>query len=360
MPDSSAQTQQNPVESLPQDFVLYDSPRPRQNPNRSTSRTSQRRHSSYPNHQNLAHQPASLAFNPRVAQLLQANRQSSTSSVNANRITQFYVPSAPSSGATLNQQSCPVKVPVPFFHQDAGSVPPQSGTMMNAADVPLGDLPGFEMGSTTAFSSPVMASGFDFNSSTTSSTPNWGTISPRDLIIHDPLNSAPNSAALTSLTSPSTLDESPGFNDSFDVSPNFGNVDNDPEHWSSYPSLFPQESCAPETSVVDGSAIPKSPNSESPLLASSGGPLADNSPVSALARLSSSSSARKRSKPLSHITVDVDDPVAVKRARNTLAARKSRERKAQRLDELEAHIKQLEEERDYWKQRALAHSAESS
>jgi hypothetical protein len=44
----------------------------------------------------------------------------------------------------------------------------------------------------------------------------------------------------------------------------------------------------------------------------------------------------------------------MKRARNTLAARKSRERKAQRLDELEAQIAKLEQERDHWKNIALS------
>jgi len=44
----------------------------------------------------------------------------------------------------------------------------------------------------------------------------------------------------------------------------------------------------------------------------------------------------------------------MKRARNTLAARKSRERKALRLDELEVQIEKLTTERDYWKERALS------
>ena len=47
----------------------------------------------------------------------------------------------------------------------------------------------------------------------------------------------------------------------------------------------------------------------------------------------------------------------MKRARNTLAARKSRERKAQRLDDLEERIAELERERDYWKQLAQERGA---
>ena len=58
-------------------------------------------------------------------------------------------------------------------------------------------------------------------------------------------------------------------------------------------------------------------------------------------------------KPLPPIVVDdPNDVAAMKRARNTLAARKSRERKAQRLEELEERIAELEQERDHWRDRA--------
>jgi len=53
---------------------------------------------------------------------------------------------------------------------------------------------------------------------------------------------------------------------------------------------------------------------------------------------------------------DPSDTIAMKRARNTLAARKSRERKAIRFEELEERIAKLEAERDHWKEIALAHS----
>jgi hypothetical protein len=54
---------------------------------------------------------------------------------------------------------------------------------------------------------------------------------------------------------------------------------------------------------------------------------------------------------------DPSDTIAMKRARNTLAARKSRERKAARLDELEEKIAKLEAERDHWRNMALANGA---
>ncbi|KAI1752079.1 hypothetical protein F4782DRAFT_531019 [Xylaria castorea] len=58
----------------------------------------------------------------------------------------------------------------------------------------------------------------------------------------------------------------------------------------------------------------------------------------------------------------LDDPfgISIKRARNTLAARKSRERKAQRLEELEEKIAKLEQERDNWKNVAMKQGAKRS
>jgi hypothetical protein len=69
--------------------------------------------------------------------------------------------------------------------------------------------------------------------------------------------------------------------------------------------------------------------------------------------------SRRRDKPLPPIIVeDPHDVVAMKRARNTLAARKSRERKVQKFDELEEKIAKLEAERDHWKRIALGRGDE--
>ncbi|KAI4592499.1 hypothetical protein KJ359_011081 [Pestalotiopsis sp. 9143b] len=66
-------------------------------------------------------------------------------------------------------------------------------------------------------------------------------------------------------------------------------------------------------------------------------------------------SSRRGDKMLPPIIIDdPNDTTAMKRARNTLAARKSRERKAQRLDELEQKIAALEAERNHWKEAFLA------
>ena len=63
---------------------------------------------------------------------------------------------------------------------------------------------------------------------------------------------------------------------------------------------------------------------------------------------------KPRLKPLPPIIVeDLNDTVAMKRARNTLAARKSHQRKIQRFEELEDKIAKHEAERDHWKNIAL-------
>jgi hypothetical protein len=74
--------------------------------------------------------------------------------------------------------------------------------------------------------------------------------------------------------------------------------------------------------------------------------------------------SRKRDKPLPPIMVDQADPVALKRARNTAAARKSRAKKVEERDgfeeaiaALQARVAELEAERDQWKLQALAGSS---
>ncbi|KAI5289629.1 hypothetical protein KEM54_003543 [Ascosphaera aggregata] len=70
-------------------------------------------------------------------------------------------------------------------------------------------------------------------------------------------------------------------------------------------------------------------------------------------------SRRARKEPLPEIQFDPDDPVAAKRARNTLAARKSRARRqkqeewsTKRIRELEETVKELQEQAAYWKSKA--------
>lgn len=229
--------------------------------------------------------------------------------------------------------------------------------MMNAADVELEEFTAFEGGANTAFSSPAIPSVFDFSGSASSSTTNLATISPQDLLVSD-FMSAPNSAALTHLTSPSMYGESPDFADAYDVSPNFGSTDFDGSAEPWFP-LFPQDtSSIPnllEKSSAENSPAQKSDDSDLGSRPPSSRRKSGGSPPSTRHSSVSGVAARKRDKPLPPIIVeDPSDTVAMKRARNTLAARKSRERKAQRFEDLEERIAKLEAERDHWKRIALA------
>lgn len=217
------------------------------------------------------------------------------------------------------------------------------------------DFTAFEGGAATqnsfssAYSSPAVPTIYDphMNLSSSSST-NMGTVSPQDLL-RDPFASAPNSTAFTNLTSPdSQYNQSPEFAD-YDVSPFVGdNQDLDQalagDPW--YP-LFPQD---------DQSEQPQAPVNQSPLQPQEELEVSEHlrRRRSGTASSPTSGGVRKRDKPLPPIVVeDPNDTVAMKRARNTLAARKSRQRKMQRFEELEDEIAKLKAERDHWKSLAL-------
>jgi len=222
----------------------------------------------------------------------------------------------------------------------------------------------FEGGASThnsfqsAYSSPVVPNIYDSNMNlSSSSSTNMGTVSPQDLL-RDPFASAPNSTAFTNLTSPSTYNESPEYNDNFDVSPFVGNngdldqaLSGDP--W--YP-LFPQDDQVEQSQpVAESPLLPEEELEVSEHLRSarrrSG---TASSPPSGNHASTSGVNSRKRDKPLPPIIVeDPNDTVAMKRARNTLAARKSRQRKMQKFEELEDEIAKLKAERDHWKAIAL-------
>lgn len=183
-----------------------------------------------------------------------------------------------------------------------------------------------------------------------------GTVSPQDLLVRDPFASAPNSTAFTNLTSPSTYNESPEYTDNFDVSPFVGNnqdldqtIAGDP--W--YP-LFPQDDKADSQSVDQSPLLPEEELEVAESFRSTSMSRKRSGSGTSPTTHSSVSGVRKRDKPLPPIIVeDPNDTVAMKRARNTLAARKSRQRKMQRFDELEDRIAKLEAERDHWKDIAL-------
>lgn len=82
-----------------------------------------------------------------------------------------------------------------------------------------------------------------------------------------------------------------------------------------------------------------------------------NSPTARPSSVAGVNASRRRSKPLPPIHVDdAADEKSMKRARNTLAARKSRARRQNHIEELEQAVKELEarlekteQERDHYK-----------
>lgn len=158
-----------------------------------------------------------------------------------------------------------------------------------------------------------------------------GTVSPQDLMFE---TSFPPSASFTDATTPSfdspgtfSQNPSPMFQDAEVVSA---------ENWG---SLFPDQQASPEwfpTTEVKQSATGMSPP---PLPAA-----AHSSPVSATGgvRHSSVNGVSRARKTLSPIEFDANDPVSVKRARNTEAARKSRAKKQERQSIADSRIAELE------------------
>lgn len=403
LPATPAQRQQLQHLQLPpqQDFILcdYETPQPKRQ-HRQPSRPASQSSASGSASQQIRHHPYQTSpvsqqqhlNNQRVAHIIQETGHNISSSAFTNRFGtaqnphQFYASSAPSSTVALNQQNQnrATRPPVPLFRQSTGSIHQGNKAKMDSLGnyhvdpaQPLGsrrlqirsdfsDLGGdftpFEGGApTSSFPSPANPP-FDMSGSVSSST-NFGTVSPNDLLMTESLMSAPNSTALTALTSPSLYDGSPDFNDSFDVSPNFGSNDFDDGSEGPWFSLFPQNEQVPATSTVAQSPAEQSEELEVVEPTSrrrKSGQSQSRSPPTGRHSSVTGVNSRRRDKPLPPIIVeDPHDTIAMKRARNTLAARKSRERKAMRFEELEEKIAELEKERDHWKQIAEARNGGS-
>ena len=167
------------------------------------------------------------------------------------------------------------------------------------------------------------------------------TISPKDLMKET--ESAPASTALTNLSTP-LFDESPQLS-SYQTSPLFDDLPVDSGTWSG--SLFPDAADYNSQSFGTFNAPQMARNQSSPGQ-SPGTPHGRHSSISGV-------NARRRDKPLKEIVVDPSDTTAVKRARNTEAARKSRARKLERLEGMQEEIDALKEqlerekqEKEYW------------
>ena len=183
------------------------------------------------------------------------------------------------------------------------------------------------------------------------------TISPKDLFN----DSIPPSTSFTNLTTPgSAYLETP--DDDYQTSPLFSNtlgVDGQADNW--YPLFNDADiataGAAPMTRTTSASSVnqivvhpggesmsrKRSSTTASPALFS---PAVKPSTVAGV-------KARKRDKPLPPIVVNETDTVALKRARNTAAARKSRAKKVEERDTFLAEIADLKGQIEYWKNLAL-------
>lgn len=214
--------------------------------------------------------------------------------------------------------------------------------------VSLDGMADFDMHVPTTSFSPV-----NQRTSTSVST-SVHTVSPKDLLLDT--TSAPPSTSMTNLTTPGTnYMESPSYDiDSRDTSPLFGteNLGVDADFW---PSLFGDDPRHENDNV--GKKSPVLSTHVAPPMSrygSSPGQLSSKGSHQANHASSNGVSAKRRDKPLPAITIeDPTDIVAVKRARNTMAARKSRQRRVERTEELQNLVADLEKKVDHWKQIAL-------
>ena len=174
------------------------------------------------------------------------------------------------------------------------------------------------------------------------------TVSMQDVL----LNSEPASTAFTNLTTPGSENWDSPFAHSTDTSPIFAVDSNLPADANNWGSLFEGDNfndmpvvSSIEKPVPDVHVAPHmSRNTSSP------GQSSNRSSNQGPHSYTSGVNSRRRDKPLPAITIDdPTDVVKVKRARNTMAARKSREKRVQRNDQLEAQVAELETQVDYWK-----------
>jgi len=163
------------------------------------------------------------------------------------------------------------------------------------------------------------------------------TVSPSEIMVN-----ASSSGSSTGFPSPYLLD-SPS--EGYDTSPLLSGDDVPGD--GPWFTLFPDAVTESEDSGILIKAPPESPQSgDSPDTS----PRYRSSSVSSSAKRSSTSGVRKRPVALPPIVVDdPSDVVAVKRARNTLAARKSRAKKAEKMEDMAVTIEELRAEVEHWK-----------
>jgi hypothetical protein len=318
------------------------------------------------------------------------------SSKTAYRPALAYAHSAPNSTQAFSDkrssyQRNSTRPPVPLFQSNStGNIPAsQNQQTVNLSDITMGGS-GTSASPSAIMSSPSLtshsanvayhdtmgdlgafengASFGDFNmftdlSALSAAHTNALTVSPKDLFNGG--DSVPPSTSFTNLTTPgSTYLETP---ESYSASPLFNDALDNTFDFSSHcdsSNFFPElESLVPAPSMERT----VSNSSNNPIIVHPGGPAhsrkrsSTTASPAVFARPSSVAGvgAKKRDKPLPPIMVDEHDTVALKRARNTAAARKSRAKKVEERDVLESRISELEgllatqaRETEYWKAKA--------
>ncbi|KFY93684.1 hypothetical protein V498_04306 [Pseudogymnoascus sp. VKM F-4517 (FW-2822)] len=388
-PQQSQQHSPQTDYQTPPDFVLFPRRSLEASPNAQNIPNLPRNHAPSGNNRRHSANPLSAPSlqNQRVAAIIQGTGHQISSPAFTNRYNpfaqqqqqqqQFYALSAPSSSAALQSQNR-TRPQVPLFSQSTGNIPSnkQSFPPNNMAqDMNLfDDFDSFDLKSSDNVNFPdldykyspavpTMYSPAPAMNRTDSASTSMGTVSPQDLMVRDATFSAPNSTVFTNLTSPSQYNESPDYLHDLDVSPMYNSAD-DLTGGDPWFSLFPDGDASFPAPPLPSAA----PDNDNTLAADEelevGDALrerrrrSDSSPHSKAASAAAGVSARKRNQPLPPIVVeDPNDTVAIKRARNTLAARKSRQKKMERFDELEAEIAKIAAERDMWKAKALARGA---
>ena len=190
-----------------------------------------------------------------------------------------------------------------------------------------------------------------------SQTPNLQTVSPKDLMVDS--MSAPPSGAFTDLTTPGTSTyDSPYLANSTETSPLFAeeSFGDDPDKWTNlFDPIDEQTNIGPVSHFAGASPSPANAAPKMSRHDSSPGQSSTRSSHHGRHSSTSGVAPKRRDKPLPAITVDdPNDTVAVKRARNTMAARKSREKRVERTEQLVNQVTQLEAEVEHWKNIAIS------
>ncbi|KAL6718015.1 General control protein [Lecanora helva] len=377
------------------DFQLFDAPdhdqyrstpvQPRKQPAPATATsrialnqsTAQACHNGQQHRQNSTQQSSSSVStiqNPRVSGIVNGTRSPSTSSSPrynnspiAGQQAHFYANSAPSSSAILFQQNHQGRPPIPLFNSTGNA--PQADMALTDFDNSdyslLSSMP--DMEGANFFDNPL-GSGLTFGSTDdlgSANTNSVQTVSPQDVFLDS--NSAPPSGSYPDFTPDTSYSESPGGVYSAETSPQWGYHSISQSLTPLFPDISPEEPVQPTPVSVN---IPAT-NYVAPKMSrndSSSGQANSRSSNQGRHSFTAGIAPKRRDKPLPAINYDVNDTVAAKRARNTLAARKSRERRVERTDFLvnqvntlqsaleksESALGKSEENTAYWKSIALA------